>query len=161
MELYVLEADRFEEMFGTPDAPTPKADVVLIGQRPDCSGFLLLSDTAYPQLVLQTAIPSGFNFTYCQAWGLTINDEVVARVKKCVRDKRVEEIVVTTSTGKVFDGDEASQTRMTRTILAMSEFGVFTTSWRMADNSDAVVTREELAEALLLSGTAQASSWFV
>jgi hypothetical protein len=161
MELYVLEADRFEEMFGTPDAPTPKADVVLIGQRPDCSGFLVLSDTAYPQLVPQSSIPAGFDLTYCQAWGLTINAEVVARVKKCVREKRVGEIVVTTSTGKVFDGDETSQTRMTRTILAMSEFGVFTTSWRMADNSDAVVTREELAEALLLSGTAQASLWFV
>ena len=161
MELFVLEADRFEEMFGTPDAPAPKTDVVLIGQRPDCSGFLVLSDTEYPQLVPQPSIPAGFDFTYCQAWGLTINDEVIARVKKCVRDKRVSESVVTTSTGKVFDGDETSQVRMTRTILAMSEFGVATTSWRMADNSDAVVTRAELAEALLLAGTAQTSLWFV
>lgn len=161
MELYVLESNRFEEMFGTPDAPTPKTDVVLIGQRPDCSGFLVLSDTAYLQLVPQTSVPAGFDFTYCQAWGLTINDDVIARVKKCVRDKRVGEIVVTTSTGKVFDGDETSQVRMTRTVLAMAEFNIQTTTWRMADNSDAVVTRAELVEALLLAGTAQTALWLV
>lgn len=161
MELYVLEADRFEELFGTLDTPTPKADVVLIGQRPDCSGFLVLSDTAYPQLVPQPSVPAGFDFTYRQAWGLTINDEVITRVKKCVRDKRVGEIVVTTSTGKVFDGDETSQVRMTRTVLAMAEFNIQTTTWRMADNSDAVVTRAELVEALLLAGTAQTALWFV
>lgn len=161
MELYVLESNRFEEMFGTSDFPAPKPDVVLIGQRPDCSGFLVLSDTAYPQLVPQPSVPAGFDFTYCQAWGLTINDDVIARVKKCVRDKRVGEIVVTTSTGKVFDGDETSQVRMTRTVLAMAEFNIQTTTWRMADNSDAVVTRAELVEALLLAGTAQTALWFV
>ena len=161
MELYVLESNRFEELFGTLDTPTPKTDVVLIGQRPDCSGFLVLSDTAYPQLVAQTSVPAGFDFTYCQAWGLTINDEVITRVKKCVRNKRVAEIVVTTSTGKVFDGDETSQARMTRTVLAMAEFNSQTTAWRMADNTDAVVTRAELAEALLLAGTAQTKLWSV
>ena len=161
MELYVLESDRFEEMFGTPDTPTPKPDVVLIGQRPDCSGFLVLSDTAYPQLIAQTSVPPGFDFTYCQAWGLTINDEVIARGKKCLREELVEKIVVMTTSGKTFDGDETSQTRMARAILAMSEANVPSMLWRMADNSDAVVTRAELSEALLLAGTAQTALWFV
>lgn len=161
MELYVLEANRFEEMFGTLDSPAPKPDVVLIGQRPDCSGFLVLSDTAYPQLVHQPAVPAGFDLTYCQAWGLTINDEVIARVKKCLREELVEKIVVMTTSGKTFDGDETSQTRMARAILAMSEANVPSMLWRMADNSDAVVTRAELSEALLLAGTAQTALWFV
>lgn len=161
MELFVLEADQFEALLGTPDAPTPKPDVVLIGQRPDCSGFLVLSDTPYPQLVLQTSVPSGFDLTYCQAWGLTINDAVIARVKKCIREKRVGEIVVTTSSGRVFDGDEISQTRMARAILAMAEFNVPSISWRLSDDTDADVTRAEMAEALLLAGQAQSTVWFV
>lgn len=87
MPLYILNKNNFLSLFGTPQLPTPKQDLTIIGQKPDCSEFLVLSDTAYPQLELQSIVPSGFDFTYCQEWGLTINDAVIYRVKQDIRAK--------------------------------------------------------------------------
>lgn len=78
MPLYVLKAANAEALFGTPEAPTPKPDVDVIAQRPDCSAFLVLSNTPYPELDPFAGF-EGFDFTYRQDWGLTINDAVVAR----------------------------------------------------------------------------------
>lgn len=78
MSLYSLQASNWQALFGTPDAPTPKDDVTVIAQKPDCSAWLVLSNTAYPQLD-SFASYEGYDFTYCQQWGLTINDDVVAR----------------------------------------------------------------------------------
>ena len=86
MSLYNLPAANSQSLFGTPDAPTPKADIVIIGQTPDCSAFLVMSDTAYPELTPFVSF-DGYDFTYCQQWGLTINDEVVYRVWADVRAK--------------------------------------------------------------------------
>ena len=49
--------------------------------------FLLLSKDAQDGLELLSTVPSGFDFTYCQEWGLTINDAVVARVVLDLRRK--------------------------------------------------------------------------
>ena len=86
MALYVLESSKSAALFGTPMEPTPKSDLVIIGQTPDCSAFLVMSDTAYPELSAFTSF-DGFDFTYCQSWGLTVNDEVVSRVWADVRAK--------------------------------------------------------------------------
>lgn len=80
MKLCVLLSTNFQKVFGTPEAPTPKDDVVIIAQKPDCSEFLLLSNTIYDGLTQIMSVPAGFDFTYCQEWGLTINDDVVSRV---------------------------------------------------------------------------------
>ena len=85
MILCVLNSSQFEALFGTPDSPTPKTDVVIIGQTPDCSAFLVLSNTVYPEIEEQISIPDGFDFTYRQCWGLTINREVVDRVIQQLR----------------------------------------------------------------------------
>ena len=87
MILCTLNSNQSSALFGTPEARTPKPDVVIIGQTPDCDQFLVLSKTAYPELVPVDAVPAGFDFTYCQQWGLTINAEVVARVIQDLRAK--------------------------------------------------------------------------
>jgi hypothetical protein len=91
-KLYVLDAKNSQTLFGTPDNRIERPDLFIIGQKPDCSQFLVLSFEAYPGLTATTTIPSGFDFTYCQAWGLTINEEVVQRVWADIRAKAYGEI---------------------------------------------------------------------
>lgn len=69
----------------------------------------------------------------------------------------VDQIIVTTNSGKQFNGDEVAQNRMARAVAASSVGDV--TQWRLADNSVAVVTHEELKEALLLAGEAMTVIW--
>ena len=86
MKLYKIEASGYEAFFGTPENPIAR-DVTTIAQAPDCSAFLLLSKDAQDGLELLSTVPAGFDFTYCQEWGLTINDAVVARVILDLRRK--------------------------------------------------------------------------
>ena len=79
MKLYKLEASGYETFFGTAENPIAR-DITIIAQAPDCSAFLLLSKDTQDSLELLSTVPAGFDFTYCQEWGLTINDAVVARV---------------------------------------------------------------------------------
>lgn len=86
MFLCSLAASQFNSYFGTRDAPITHATaVVTIAQTPDCSSFLLLTGALDPALVQHTTVPDGYDFTYCQAWGLTINDAVANRVIQDVR----------------------------------------------------------------------------
>ena len=86
MKLYKLEASNWETFHGTIENPIAR-DVTTIAQAPDCSAFLLLSKDAQTGLELLSTVPSGFDFTYCQEWGLTINDDVVDRVVLDLRRK--------------------------------------------------------------------------
>lgn len=72
------------------------------------------------------------------------------------RARAVESIKVTVG-DKVFDGDEASQTRMARAIVAMTD--TETVRWVLADNTPVQATRAELTEALRLAGAAQTVLW--
>lgn len=78
---------------------------------------------------------------------------------KAQRAAAVERIVVTVSSGKQFDGDEDSQNRMTRAIIALDSANVTTTQWKLADNSWVEVTIDELKQALQLAGAAQTAVW--
>jgi len=78
MPLYNLPASNFQAFYGTSENPIERNDVNIIAQKTDCSAFLVLSNTAYPELEAFASY-DGYDFTYCQGWGLTINDEVVAR----------------------------------------------------------------------------------
>jgi len=86
MKLYKIEASNCATFFGTPENPIAR-DVTMIAQTPSCDAFLLLSKDAQDGLELLSTVPSGFDFTYCQEWGLTINDAVVARVVLDLRRK--------------------------------------------------------------------------
>jgi len=75
------------------------------------------------------------------------------------REEAVRSIKVTTSTGKEFDGDEVSQGRMSRAILALQGTGLPSTMWILADNTVAQVTAAEFLEAMVLAGQEQSIVW--
>lgn len=90
MKLYKINAENYEDYYGTIDNPIDRSYTTTIAQKPDCSAFLFLckdEQDAQTGLELLTTVPSGFDFTYCQEWGLTINDDVVARVVLDLRRK--------------------------------------------------------------------------
>lgn len=80
---------------------------------------------------------------------------------KRARAAAVAAITVTTADGKTFDGDETSQDRMARAIVAMQLAGAASTLWILADNTPAQVTVAQLGEALALAGAAQTAIWVV
>ena len=86
MKLYKIEASNWKTFFGTPEEPIER-DVITIAQTPSCDAFLYLSNETYDELELLDSVPLGFDFTYCQEWGLTIDDDVVDRVIIDLRKK--------------------------------------------------------------------------
>jgi hypothetical protein len=91
MKLYKLEASNFEAFFGGPEIEDRiERDVIGLAQTPSCDAFLFLAkDTQDAQdgLTLLDSVPSGFDFTYCQEWGLTVDDDVVDKVIIDLRKK--------------------------------------------------------------------------
>ena len=66
--------------------------------------------------------------------------------------------------GMVFDGDEISQERMSRTVVAAAstgETGDSTTTWVLHDNTIATPTIAQLARALRAAGEAQTKLWTI
>ena len=91
MKLYKILAEQNKAFFGTPENPIER-DVTIIAQTPSCNAFLLLSKDTQDSLELLSTVPSGFDFTYCQEWGLDINDSVVDRVIIDLRIKSYKSI---------------------------------------------------------------------
>ena len=77
---------------------------------------------------------------------------------KIARDAAVAKIKVTVN-GKVVDGDEVSQSRLTRAITAAEAQGIATQSWKLADNTWVDVTVVELKQALAAAFQAQSALW--
>jgi hypothetical protein len=93
-------------------------------------------------------------------------DEIAARPTerdqlKAQRQAAVDAIKVTTAAGHTFDGDETSQGRMARAIIALSTGLAPSVNWVLADNSVIQATSAELTEALVLAGQAQAALWVI
>ena len=86
MKLYKIEASNWETFFGTPDEPIER-DIRIIAQTPSNDAFLLVTIDTFDQLELLDSVPIGFDFTYCQEWGLTVDDDVVDRVIIDLRKK--------------------------------------------------------------------------
>lgn len=94
------------------------------------------------------------------AWGsVPVTAEAVRALAKSARAEAVSSIVVTTQAGNTFDGDEASQGRMSRAIIGMDDAD--TMPWVLADNTVISVDKVELREALRLSGAAQSALWVI
>ena len=90
MKLYKILATAYKDYYGTIDDPIDRSYITTIAQTPSCDAFLFLckdAQDAQTGLTLLSTVPSGFNFTYCQEWGLTINDDVVDRVVLDLRRK--------------------------------------------------------------------------
>lgn len=101
-----------------------------------------------------------------QAWVLVAvpvatgpTPEQLREATKVARTLAVENIKVTTAAGNTFDGDETSQTRMSRAILVLSTGAAATVPWVLADNTVIQATAAELTEALALAGAEQARFW--
>jgi len=86
MKIYKVTNTNYEAFFGSPKEPIER-DVTIIAQTPSCDAFLVLSKDTQNILELLNTVPLGFDFTYCQEWGLTINDAVVDRVILDLRKK--------------------------------------------------------------------------
>ena len=89
MKLYKLEASGYRAFFGTIENPIVR-DITTIAQTPSCDAFLFVCKDAQDDLTglsLESSIPSGFDFTYCQEWGLTLNAAVLARTILDIRKK--------------------------------------------------------------------------
>lgn len=90
----------------------------------------------------------------------TYTEEEIAAMElvkaKKERAETVSKIVVTVD-GLLFDGDETSQDRMARSIVALNEGE--TVQWVLADNVPTLVTKEQLRAALRLAGEAQTAIW--
>ena len=90
MKLYKILATSYEDYYGTIDDPIDRSYTTTIAQTPSCDAFLFLckdEQDALTGLTLLSSVPSGFDFTYCQEWGLTINDAVLARTILDMRRK--------------------------------------------------------------------------
>jgi hypothetical protein len=85
--------------------------------------------------------------------------EQLREIAKAARAVAVENILVTTQAGNTFDGDETSQTRMSRAILVLSTGAAATVPWVLADNTVIQADIAELTEALALAGAEQARLW--
>lgn len=87
--------------------------------------------------------------------------EELRATAKLARAESVASIKVTTAAGHTFDGDEISQGRMSRAVIALSTGLAPSVTWVLADNSVIEATAAELTEALVLAGQAQAAIWVI
>ena len=90
MKLYKILSTACEDYYGTMDDPIDRSYTTTIAQTPSCDAFLFLCKDEQDELTgltLLSSVPSGFDFTYCQEWGLTINDDVLARTILDMRRK--------------------------------------------------------------------------
>ena len=88
MNLYKLEASNWEAFFGGPEREDRiERDVIRLAQTPSYDAFLFLAKDTFDELELLDSVPMGFDFTYCQEWGLTVDDDVVDRVIIDLRKK--------------------------------------------------------------------------
>ena len=90
MRLYKITSAAWENYYGTREKPIDRSYITLIAQTPSCNAFLFVCKDAQDELdglTLLDAVPSGFDFTYCQEWGLTVNADVIDRVIIDLRKK--------------------------------------------------------------------------
>ena len=84
--------------------------------------------------------------------------ETERTLKKAQREANVKNILVIVN-GKEFNGDETSQTRISRALIALEFAKQDSTKWILANNEEAIVTKAELAQALILAGQKQTELW--
>lgn len=107
-------------------------------------------------------LPEGALLDALEKTAEEIADEELAQAK-AERASAVSKITVTVD-GMVFDGDETSQERMSRTITAAVATGepmTATTTWVLADNTIAQPSIQQLAQALRAAGEQQTALWTV
>ena len=102
------------------------------------------------------ALPNGITLNRPEKTADEIAIEEMVKAKT-ERADYVSKIVVEVD-GMKFDGDETSQDRMARSVVALNDDNE-TVQWVLADNTIAHVTRVQLKQALRLAGEAQTAIW--
>jgi len=120
-----------------------KLVMVLSGSKLECSSRVTKSQTLKEVTTINTSVP------YYD----------VHKYLKEIKEAAVNKLTVTTTSGKVFDGDEKSQDRMARAINIANITGDTETQWKLADNTIVMVTLDELKEALMLAGQEMSKIW--
>jgi len=94
MKLYKLKASNCYTFYFTPEGKYRKKsryNAITIAQTPSNDAFLLLAKDTFgdtiDELELLDSVPTGFDFTYCQDWGLTVDADVIDRVIIDLRKK--------------------------------------------------------------------------
>ena len=87
MKLYKIEASNWSAFFGKNIEERIERNVTIIAQTPNYDAFLLLSKDSQDGLELLDSVPEGFQFTYCQEWGLTVDNAVVDKIILDLRKK--------------------------------------------------------------------------
>lgn len=125
------------------------------------SDWLMLQEAVLnPQVDTSlTQVSSLLNQTYTKDFKGGYYTPTARQKAKTARQIAVDNIKVTTASGRVFDGDETSQGRMARAILALNAAQAPATEWVLADNTKVQVTKEELTEAMILAGLEQTRLW--
>ena len=80
-----------------------------------------------------------------------LKNEYVSMQSKSDKNLRLSQIVVTTSNGNVFDGNETARNNMISAIMSAELINKTEEYWKLADNSTKLVSIDELKEALALS----------
>ena len=91
--LCTVESTNIQTIFGSfgmgsEEAIPPKytnLHTIMIGQKPDCSGYLLFSDQVIEEFTQQSSVPEGYDFIFRQSWGLRITEEILHRVIDTLR----------------------------------------------------------------------------
>lgn len=88
-----VESTDLSTIFGVQERPgqeaiPPKYDnlqIIMLGQRPDCTGYLLFSNMIIEEFTKHNSVPEGYDFIFRQSWGLRITEEVLHRVISTLR----------------------------------------------------------------------------
>lgn len=91
--LCTVESKDLETVFGgrvlpgEPATPPKYTDlnIIMIGQKTDCSSYLLFSNQVVGEFTKQNSIPEGYDFIFRQEWGLRITEEILHRVISTLR----------------------------------------------------------------------------
>ncbi|MDN5054436.1 hypothetical protein [Aliarcobacter butzleri] len=88
-----------------------------------------------------------------QSW---IEDEILKNEyltiqKKAKKVEQLNTLVVTTSQGNIFDGNETARLNMVSAIQSADLLGQISNNWKLADNTVKEISLNELKEALALS----------
>lgn len=88
-----VESKDMQTVFGSPGSREdervnpkyPNLQIVMLGQKQDCSSYLLFSDTVVDEFTKHNSVPEGYDFIFRQSWGLRITEEILHRVIDTLR----------------------------------------------------------------------------
>ena len=81
------------------------------------------------------------------------NDALIEIATKEAKNSILGNLIVTTATGNVFDANVQARLDISNAIMISDAVGITETVWRLADDSEVLVTVAELKEALMLALT--------